>query len=96
MLFDFFRRIRRIRAPAPRAVWARAVDSKFDLHNLSLGLESAMLAFLVGGVFYNQVYRHWFYTLLLLALVLEAITRGPLVPAAREANDPDGSPTPSA
>jgi O-antigen ligase len=75
MLVDFFRRLRGIRAPSARAIWQRTVGGRIDILYLSLGLEAVMVGFLVGGVFYNQLYRHWFYTLVLFAILLSEVTR---------------------
>lgn len=75
MLFDFFRRLSRLRTPSARANWSRAVQGRIDLLYISLGLEAAMVGFLVCGVFYNQLYRPWFYTYLLFAILLSEFAR---------------------
>ena len=54
------------------------------------------LLFLTGGIFYNQVYRHWFYTLILLSLLLEATSRAHGRPARRSGSaDGPGSRAPA-
>jgi hypothetical protein len=37
---------------------------------LSLALEAAMVGYLVTSVFYDQLYVHWFYSLLAVNVVL--------------------------
>ena len=61
--------------PSARAIWRQAVGDQIDLLYVSLGLEAAMVGFLVGCVFYNQLYRHWFYTLVVFAILLSEVTR---------------------
>jgi hypothetical protein len=43
-----------------------------------------MVGFLVGGIFYNQAYRHWFYTLILLALIIFEATRQQMMNTAEQ------------
>jgi O-antigen ligase len=88
MIADFYRRLSRMRTEPARAAWARAVSGRADLLHLANGLEVAMVGFLVGGIFYNQAYRHWFYTLILLALVTSEATRRQML---RTAEQPAGT-----
>jgi hypothetical protein len=64
-----------MRSKSARAAWARAVGGQADLLHLANGLEAAMVGFFVGGIFYNQAYRHFFYTFILLALLISETTR---------------------
>jgi O-antigen ligase len=76
MLLDFWRRQRKLRRPAALAAWKRSAAGDFDLLHISLALEMAMVGFLGGAFFYNQTYRHWFFTLVVVVLVLsEVVTR---------------------
>lgn len=70
MLFGFFRRLRRLRAPGVVAAWNRSVGGELDLYRLTVGLEAAMVGFLGCAFFYNQAYRHSFFSLVLIAFVL--------------------------
>jgi hypothetical protein len=88
MTADFYRRLNRMRNEPAQAAWARAVGGRADLLHLANGLEVAMVGFLVGGIFYNQAYRHWFYTLILLALVISEATRRQML---RTAEQPAGT-----
>ena len=51
------------------AIWERSVGGSFDLHRISLALDVSMVGFLISAFFYNMTYRHWFYTLLVVAIV---------------------------
>lgn len=73
LLFDFWRRNRALRRPQSLQVWSQHVGDKFDLTNLSLALELGMVAFLVTGFFYAQLYNHWLYTLLAANLMLYGV-----------------------
>jgi O-antigen ligase len=73
MIFDFHRRILRLCSKSAAAVWV-ARGGVLDLRCIALGLEAAMIGFHVNGVFYNQIYVHWFWTLMTLALVLTRMT----------------------
>ncbi len=85
MIIGFFRRVGQLRTSRARRAWSLAGGAGFDLKYLSLGLEGAMVGFLVAGVFYNQVYRHWFYTLLLFSFLFSYASRSRVRPnRARE------------
>lgn len=70
MLVGFLMRLRRLRSPEVVAAWNEAVGGQFDLRRLTLGLELAMVGYLTPAFFYNQVYRHWFFTLVAIVFVL--------------------------
>lgn len=75
MLYDFLRRNRAIRTPQAIQQWRAISGGEFDLRYLAWGLEAGMIGFLVDSVFYNQLYVHWFYTLLITNLLLYQLTR---------------------
>lgn len=88
MCWDFHRRIFRLCSKSASEVW-KAKGGTVDLRCIALGLEAAMIGFHVNGVFYNQIYVHWFWTLLTSALLLTQMTASPPAPAGRAAlNDP--------
>ena len=70
MLVDFGRRTRQMRSPRSVAIWNREVGGSFDLYGISLALEAAMVGFLCCAFLYNMTYRHWFYTLAVVAIVV--------------------------
>ncbi|HEV8263331.1 MAG TPA: O-antigen ligase family protein [Gemmatimonadales bacterium] len=72
MLVDFWRRNAALRSQRLTAAWARATRGQLDLRSLSLGLEGAMIAFLITGFFYDQLFVHWLYSLLIMNAVLHA------------------------
>lgn len=76
MLWDFFRRNRALRRPARVQLWTATSGGLLDLRYVSLGLESAMIGFLLTSYFYNQIFDiNWFYTLLTLNALLFHLTR---------------------
>ena len=91
MAADFFRRLSRMRTEPARAVWARAVGGQVELAYMANALEVAMVGFLIAGIFYNQAYRHWFYTLILLALLISETTRRQMLRAAQQPEMAAGS-----
>ena len=46
------------------------------LKPLALGLEAAMVGFLLDALIYSMMVIHWFYTMLALNLLLHALTVG--------------------
>ncbi|MGH0036124.1 MAG: O-antigen ligase family protein [Myxococcota bacterium] len=85
MLFDYFRRLRMLRRRSAIARWRAMTRGALDLHAVSLGLECAMAAYLVNGLVYNQIYIHWFWSLVAIVYVLSMVTAGPAGP-----HDPAG------
>jgi len=77
MVTDFFVRLRRLRRPSSVVYWRHATSGRLDVSMLSLGLECAMVGYLANGLFYNQIYIHWFWTLCCLAYVLTINTGRP-------------------
>jgi O-antigen ligase len=80
MIMDFWRRNAALRSAAFVGAWREATESRIDLRSVSLGLEVAMIAYLVTGLFYDQLYEPWLYSLLTVNALLHT-TVGRLVPA---------------
>jgi len=74
MIVGFFRRNGRLRKGDARARWAARGGRDMDLRMVSLGLEGAMVGFLICSIFYNQLYIHWFWSLLTISYVLAELT----------------------
>lgn len=70
----FFVRARRFRSVSVTNEW-RSQGGQLDLRFVSLAFELGMIGFLTNAVFYNQLYVHWYWTLLALSLALERCTR---------------------
>jgi O-antigen ligase len=83
MVWDFYKRNRKLRQPQRIQMWAVKTGGQLDLRCLSLGLEASMLAFLLTAYFYNQIFDvHWFYTLLTINALLFHLTRPQSQPRA--------------
>lgn len=78
LLIDFWRRQFWLRRRAPRLVWREETGGTFDLNLVVLGLEAAMLAYLLSGFFYAQHAVHWFYSLYGLNALLHVTVRAAL------------------
>ena len=74
LLLDFWYRNAELRSVPFITAWS-ATGQRFDLHMLSLGLEAAMVAYLTTGLFYDQFFIHWFYSLLTLNALLHFNTK---------------------
>jgi O-antigen ligase len=74
MVVGFFRRIRRLRSEDAIARWKESGGDVLDLRMISLGLEGAMVGYLASCPFYNQIYIHWFWSLITIAYVLAGLT----------------------
>jgi O-antigen ligase len=88
MLFSLVRWNRALRTPQAQAVWAQRGAEGLDLRLISLGLEGATVGFVGTSIFYNQIYIHWFWTILIITYVLFRIanpgeTRSPSRAAPR-------------
>ncbi|TMB87453.1 MAG: O-antigen ligase family protein [Chloroflexi bacterium] len=70
MLVDFWQRNRDLRTQPFRLAWQRLGPAGIDLRTLSLAFEGGMVAFLLTGCFYNEIYEPWLYSLLALNGVL--------------------------
>lgn len=74
MIVGFFRRVRRLQSERAGALWRQRGGRDLDLRMIARGLEGAMVGYLVNSAFYNQIYIHWFWSLIILSLVLAALT----------------------
>jgi len=85
MLVDFFRLNRALRRRERLQAWAVRSGGQLDLAQLSLGLESAMLAWAVTGYFYNLIFSvPWLYALITINTVLYQLSKpDPVAPARR-------------
>jgi len=75
MIVGFFTTLRRLRARNAVRAWNHAVRGRLDLRAVTLGLECAMVAFLCNGIFYNQLYEHWLWSMCALAYTLALVVR---------------------
>jgi O-antigen ligase len=85
MLAGFFWRNARLRDAEVRKVWVARGGDGLDPRLISIGLDGAMLGWLGCSVFYNQLYIHWFWTLLTISYVLDQLTRPAIQAPARPA-----------
>jgi O-antigen ligase len=74
ILIDFFRRNAALRSKQAVERWNSIAKGEFDLRYLSWGLEAGMVGFLTTGLFYNQLYVHWLYTLIIMNAILFGLT----------------------
>lgn len=83
MIVSFFRWNIMIRSREAVAAW-QAAGGKIDIVALSRGLDGSMLGFLLTSIFYNQLYVHWFWSLLIISFVLRRmVVIGPAVSPVR-------------
>lgn len=98
LLVDFWRRNAALRSQEFAEHWARVTRGKYHLPLIALGLECAMIAYVVTGMFYNQLFENWFWTLLLVNLLAYQHAKPPRVakrwPAAHRAPSVAISPSP--
>ena len=88
ILVDFWTRNIRLRSSAARQRWS-SVGGRMNLRSMALGLELAMIAFLVTGAMYSVAGKHWFFTIQGLNLLLYHWTFKEL-PRPREQVGPSG------
>lgn len=86
IVVDFWRRNAQLRSEAGRLAWQR-LGGTYDARNVALGLELGMLAFWLTAFFYPMLEIHWFYTMLVLNLLLSEMVRRQL--AADRGRPPD-------
>lgn len=75
LLVHFWKRNAELRSTALVSAWWPATRHRFDLYMLSLALETAMVAYLACGVFYNQLFVHWFYSIIIVNALLHATAK---------------------
>ena len=73
ILASFVRRNRGLRKRVVVERWDATADGRTDLRSLSLGLEGAMIGFLVSGVFYDQLYISAFYSIVSMNFLLSSV-----------------------
>lgn len=76
MIVNFFWWNARLRVTSTREIWRQRGSEEIDIRILSYGLDGAMIAFLLTSIFYNQLYIHWFWSLLTMSFLLYNLTRG--------------------
>lgn len=81
MVVGFTRRSKFLRFQSAVDQWNRRGGEGIDIRLISLGLECMMIAYLANGIFYNQLYIHWFWTLITITFVLSQVTGSSLVTA---------------
>jgi O-antigen ligase len=77
LLIQFWRRCRVIGSAASAVAW-RAAGGLEDPRFLSLALESGMVAYLVSGLFYNQIFTSWFFSLVIANAMMYSIVTNPV------------------
>jgi len=81
MVLGFFRRNAHLRREDAKARWASWGGEVLDVRMISLGLDAAMIGWIGCSLFYNQIYLHWFWSLITLsyalALVVDRAPEGP-------------------
>ena len=70
LLVDFWRRNTALRKSEFAEHWTQSTNGLFKLNVFAVGLEGAMVGFIATGIFYNQLYQIWFYSLLLINMLL--------------------------
>lgn len=73
MIAGFFLRMRRIQSKDAMIKWKSLGGEGLDLRAIARGLEGAMIGFLATSIFYNQLYVHWFWSLITIGYVLAGI-----------------------
>jgi len=74
MVVGFFRRNARLRTDEARSRWAARGGKAVDIRMISLSLNAAMVGWLGCSIFYNQIYLHWFWSLITLSYVLTEVS----------------------
>jgi O-antigen ligase len=73
MIAGFFWRMQRIQSKDAIIKWNSLGGEGLDLRAIARGLEGAMIGFLATSIFYNQLYIHWFWSLITIGYVLAGI-----------------------
>ncbi len=74
MIAGFFRWNRRLRTGDASALWRKRGGEDLDVQMIARALEGAMVGYLATSVFYNQLYIHWFWSIVTIAYVLSGLT----------------------
>jgi O-antigen ligase len=72
IFIDFFKRNAQLRSEAAERRW-HELGGRMKLRPIALGLEAAMIAFMVDAAMYSMMGLHWFYTMLAMNLTLHAV-----------------------
>jgi O-antigen ligase len=83
MLVCFVKATKFLRTERVRKVWLMETGGFVDSLHLALGLEAAMVAYCANAIFYNQYYMHWFWSIMMLALVAASLARRALPDSPR-------------
>lgn len=87
----FFSYVRFLRTEAVQKAWASQAGGFIDSSNLALGLEAAMIGFMVTSAFYPQLFiNYWMWSIMMMALLTVAISRrmvGTLAPTQNSASN---------
>jgi O-antigen ligase len=73
MIVGFFKQTRRLQRDQAVARWTEQGGQAVDLRLAARGLEAAMIGFLANSIFYNQLYIHWFWSLLSISSVMTVL-----------------------
>jgi O-antigen ligase len=76
MVIGFFRRNSAARGAGAHSRWQTRGGEGIDPRAMSLGLDGAMIGWLVCSIFYNQLYIHWFWSMFTMSDVLARLTTG--------------------
>lgn len=76
-VWDFVKRNRELREPGAIQRWAETSGGTWNLRYLSLGLEAANLANMLGAMFYASLFMPAFFTIWAANRMLWAVTRAP-------------------
>jgi len=72
----FFKCVRYLRSDVVQKAWMNQTEGFIDPRNLALGLEAAMIGFMVTSVFYPQLFiNYWMWSIMMLALLSSTIAR---------------------
>jgi putative inorganic carbon (hco3(-)) transporter len=88
MIAGFFWRMRRIQSKDAIIKWNSLGGEGFDLRAIARGLEGAMIGFLATSIFYNQLYIHWFWSLITIGYVLAGIVSPAAQPLSTNRTSP--------
>ena len=79
---DFFKRNAQLRSDVAQRRW-QEFGGRMKLKPIALGLEAAMIAFMVDALVYSMMGIHWLYTMLAINLLLHRVTIGSVPPSAQ-------------
>jgi O-antigen ligase len=82
LFVDFWKRNWKLQKKQAAVSW-KAQGGKINLRAVALGLESMMIAFMAGAMFYNTLETNWLYTLVALNALLYRLTCQAPAPARR-------------